>query len=32
MIAIAGYHLYNSNQYDSDSLNMDVYSRSQIHI
>ena len=30
MIAIAGYHLYNSNQYDSDSLNMDVYSRSQI--
>jgi N6-L-threonylcarbamoyladenine synthase len=32
MIAIAGYHLYNSNQYDADSLNMDVYSRSQIHI
>ena len=32
MIAIAGYHLYNSNQYDSDSLNMDVYSRSEIHI
>ncbi len=32
MIAIAGYHLYKNNQYDSDSLNMDVYSRSQIHI
>jgi len=32
MIAIAGYHLYNSNQYDSDSLNMDVYSRSETHI
>ena len=32
MIAIAGYHLYNSNQYESDALNMDVYSRSQIHI
>ena len=32
MIAIAGYHLYISNQYESDSLNMDVYSRSQIHI
>jgi N6-L-threonylcarbamoyladenine synthase len=32
MIAIAGYHIFNSNQYESDSLNMDVYSRSQIHI
>jgi N6-L-threonylcarbamoyladenine synthase len=32
MLAIAGYHLYKNNQYDSDSLNMDVYSRSQIHI
>ena len=32
MIAIAGYHLFNSNQYESDTLNMDVYSRSQIHI
>ena len=32
MIAIAGYHLYNRNQYDLDFLNMDVYSRSQIHI
>ena len=32
MIAIAGYHLYNSNQYESNTLNMDVYSRSQFHI
>jgi len=32
MIAIAGYHLFSNNQYESDSLNMDVYSRSQIHI
>jgi N6-L-threonylcarbamoyladenine synthase len=32
MIAIAGYHLYKNKQYDFDSLNMDVYSRSQIHI
>jgi len=28
MIAIAGYHLFNGNRYESDSLNMDVYSRS----
>jgi N6-L-threonylcarbamoyladenine synthase len=32
MIAIAGYHLFSNNQYESGSLNMDVYSRSQIHI
>ena len=32
MIAIAGYHLFKSNQFESDSLNMDVFSRSQIHI
>ena len=32
MIAIAGYHLFNNNQFESDSLNMDVFSRSQIHI
>jgi len=32
MIAVAGYHLYKSKQYESDSLNMDVYSRSHIPI
>jgi N6-L-threonylcarbamoyladenine synthase len=32
MIAVAGYHRYNSKQYESNSLNMDVYSRSQFHI
>ena len=32
MIAIAGYHLFNSKRYESDSLNMDVYSRSNIHL
>jgi N6-L-threonylcarbamoyladenine synthase len=32
MIAIAGYHLYSNNRYEPDSLNMDVYSRSHIHI
>jgi N6-L-threonylcarbamoyladenine synthase len=32
MIAIAGYHLFNNNQFEPDSLNMDVFSRSQIHI
>ncbi len=32
MIAIAGYHLFKNNRYESNSLNMDVYSRSQIHI
>ena len=30
MIAIAGYHLFKSNRYESGALNMDVYSRSDI--
>ena len=32
MIAIAGYHLFKSNLYESDSLSMDVYSRSNINV
>jgi N6-L-threonylcarbamoyladenine synthase len=32
MIAIAGYHLFNSGQHESCSLDMDVYSRSRIHL
>ncbi len=32
MIAIAGYHLFNSGQNKSCSLDMDVYSRSQVHL
>jgi len=32
MIAVAGYHLFKSNKQRSFDLEMDVYSRSQIHI
>ncbi len=32
MIAIAGYHLFKSSRYESCFLDMDVYSRSHIHI
>lgn len=32
MIAIAGYHLFDRGRYESSSLDMDVYSRSLIHL
>lgn len=32
MIAVAGYHLFTGKRYEDDAINMDVYSRSQIHI
>jgi N6-L-threonylcarbamoyladenine synthase len=32
MIAVAGYHLFNNGRFESDSINMDVYSRSQIKV
>ncbi|MBW2465954.1 MAG: tRNA (adenosine(37)-N6)-threonylcarbamoyltransferase complex transferase subunit TsaD [Deltaproteobacteria bacterium] len=32
MIAIAGYHLFNSGRYEADSIEMDVYSRSPVGI
>jgi N6-L-threonylcarbamoyladenine synthase len=32
MIAVAGYHLFKNRKQDSNFIDMDVYSRSQIHI
>jgi len=32
MIAVAGYHLFKSGCYETNSINMDVYSRSQVRI
>ena len=32
MIAIAGYNLFKNNQFKPDSINMDVFSRSQIYV
>jgi N6-L-threonylcarbamoyladenine synthase len=32
MIAVAGYHLYNSGRFETNAINMDVYSRTQSRV